>query len=175
MKTTKRTLLTMVAAMLVIAMCFAMTACSGAKGSPEDVANAFMEATFEDFDAKAVFDLIHEDIRKVGFEKTDTDEDELIEEMQEGLDETKEEMEESDGSIEWEVDDVDDMSKDDIKKMNENLEKEDLDIEVTDGKTVTVTLTAFEDGEEAGSFDMPIQVIEIDGDWYLANMEQVNF
>ncbi len=172
-KTFTRTIKTLIAAMLVVAMCFAMTACSGAHGSPEDVAEALVEAVFDDFDAKAAMDLIHEDIKEKSFEEADMDEDEIIEEMQEGLDEAKEDMEESDGSVEWEVDEAKDMDKDKLDTIKESCEE--IDLEVTDGKTVEITITAFEDGEEVGELPMSIDVVEIDGDWYLASMDQINF
>ena len=178
MKTTKRTLFAIVAIMLVLAMCFAMTACNNkddkdddskeSKKGPEDVAEAFLEAMYKDFDVDALVDCLPEEmIDKVVEEEYDGDKDEFLEEGQEMLDGIKEEMEEEDGSIEWKIDDVEDMDKDELKDAEELYEE--FGLEVTDGKTVLVTVIVSDDGEEMEE-ELPVSVVEIDGDWYIGEM-----
>ena len=46
---------------------------------------------------------------------------------------------------------------------------EEFGLEVTDGKTVEVSLIISDDGEEMEE-ELPVSVVEIDGDWYIGEM-----
>lgn len=187
MKNFKRVLLTLVAALLVFAMCFAMVGCgkdsdkdkddkSGSsskvevkKDKPEDIADKAMKSMFEDYDAQAYVDLINDDILDAAYEDSGMTEEEFVDQFQVVFDSIEEAFTAmgDDVEITWEVGKVSDV--DDLDEINDSY-KDIADVEIEDAKTVKVTVTAEAtvDGESAKqSKDMELSVILIDGEWSL--------
>lgn len=167
----KKIIIAGVAVVLVVVLCIVLfSSCGGGGGasSPEKVVDKFLTAAYKDFDAEATFKcMMPEDIIDEQMEKEDMEPDEAYEEFQDKLDDLKEAFEDNDVKISWEIGDVDELDKDDIKDIQEIYEDQmDLDIEIEDAATVEVELIAEADGDE-NSMDMDWSVVKIDGDWYV--------
>lgn len=161
----KKLIIAGVAVVVAVVLCIVLfTSCSS---GPEKVVDKALSAVYEDFDAEALIDCMHEDIIDEMCEQADMDKDEIVEKMQDMLDEMKDAAEDDEITVEWEITEVDDMKKSELKDIQE-LYEDEFDLEVTDGKVVEVELTVYEDGDEEDDSDMELEVVKIDGEWYPA-------
>ena len=194
MRKSMRILLTLVALLLTLAMCFAVTGCSdkddkeksdvsektndkeiavvSGLSSPEEVAEAFVESLFVDFDAAATVGLVHEadvDYMVENLEGGDTKED-LIEHFDKSYSERKSILDESfgDWSFTFEIEEVADSDSEDsvvATRIKNHYEEADIDIE--DYKSVYVDGVMKYDDQTEDDVDVCVYVVQIDGKWYL--------
>ncbi len=144
----------------------------GSSGSPKSVAEKAVGAYFDDFDADAIIDLVHEDVISVIADDEEMTEKELRRECQEEINEFRLyiEREYDDYSIDWEVIDVRDASFSDLEEAQEDYLDYSYNLHVTDMKIAKVHLEVeyVEDGElDRESDTEEIELVKIDGDWYI--------
>ena len=153
------------AVILVIILCFVFLG-GGDHGSPEDVAEAYMDACISGNAADAV-DLVHKDIVEIYREDEDMSKSEWQQMLEEASEEAKASMEmikQLGGSISYEVGDVNSVSSDELAEIQEMYE--DFDIKVTDAKEVECVIKMSVMGSTQNNTDT-ILVVKISGKWYL--------
>lgn len=160
----------LISMLLVLVMCtLALTSCGGVNGSPEAVVEAAM-GLMEDPDVKTLKNLLPEVAWETLYDEADMDEDEFWEDVEDSFEEAKEMMEDYEGyKFSFEIDEVDDMKRSEVKDLNEELE-DFLDDDIEEAAVVTVEVAfSFEfDGEEIDEeSEMEFTVFKYDGDWYL--------
>jgi hypothetical protein len=156
--------------LLVLTMCvLSLASCGGGNSSPEGVVELAMEL-YENPSAKTLKKLLPDEVWEVIIDDEDMDEDEFWDEMDENMEDAMDEMEDMDGfKFSFEITDVDDMKKSEVKDLNEELE-DYLDDDIDGAAVVTVELTySFEyDGEEfEEDTEIEFTVFEYDGSWYI--------
>ena len=160
----------LISMLLVLVMCtLALTSCGGVNGSPEAVVEAAM-GLMEDPDVKTLKNLLPEVAWETLYDEADKDEDEFWEDVEDSFEEAKEMMEDYEGyKFSFEIDEVDDMKRSEVKDLNEELE-DFLDDDIEEAAVVTVEVAfSFEfDGEEIDEeSEREFTVFKYDGDWYL--------
>ncbi len=185
MKKSMRILLTLVALLLAFAMCFAVTGCSDKDkddddddskaidriDTPEDVADAYMQASFVDFDTQAVLDLYHPESLDMACEADGKTIDDVKDDGEANFNNIKEEIEEENIEIEWEIGDVRDVTYDDGYEIFDVYE-EDFDIDVTEAKIVEVEATAKSDDIDDTTV-LELIVVNIDDQWYMGEFSNI--
>ena len=160
----------LISMLLVLVMCtLALTSCGGVNGPPESVVEAAM-GLMEDPDVKTLKNLLPEVAWETLYDEADMDEDEFWEDVEDSFEEAKEMMEDYEGyKFSFEIDEVDDMKRSEVKDLNEELE-DFLDDDIEEAAVVTVEVAfSFEfDGEEIDEeSEREFTVFKYDGDWYL--------
>ena len=144
---------------LILTLVIILVSCGG--NNPEAVAEEFVSCMF-DGDMVGVMELMPEEVLDFIAEEEDMDVDEMIEEMEDEMADAMD-MVDMEYTIE-EVGEAEYYKKKDLKKLRENYE--DMDIEIEDAAEVEVTLLM-----EAYGMEMPqsmtVVVIQVDGDWYI--------
>ncbi|WP_282924052.1 zinc-ribbon domain-containing protein [Mediterraneibacter massiliensis] len=81
---------------------------------------------------------------------------------------TSEELEGKDIKIKYKIEDNEKLDKDDIKDIEKEL-KEYMDIreDVSAARELEVAFTIYEDGDKEDEVDVTMEVIKVDGKWYL--------
>ena len=81
---------------------------------------------------------------------------------------TSEELEGKDIKIKYKIEDNEKLDKDDIKDIEKEL-KEYMDIreDVSAARELEVSFTIYEDGDKEDEVDVTMEVIKVDGKWYL--------
>lgn len=129
----------------------------------------FVDAQF-DADAKAIFELIPEEMIDYALEEEGYDDDELdelIEEANENLQDQLDDIERYLGEnweVSYEILSVEDVAGDDLDDLKDDYE--DIDIKVSDAKTVEVQLTVKADETESSN-SLDVSVIKVGRSWYL--------
>ena len=128
----------LISMLLVLVMCtLALTSCGGVNGSPESVVEAAM-GLMEDPDVKTLKNLLPEVAWETLYDEADMDEDEFWEDVEDSFEEAKEMMEDYEGfKFSFEIDEVDDMKRSEVKDLNEELE-DFLDDDIEEAAVVTV-------------------------------------
>ena len=153
------------AVILVIILCFVFLG-GGDHGSPEDVAEAYIEAIISGSATNAV-DLVHKDIVEIYREDEDMSKSEwqqMLEEVDEELKDSIKMIKQLGGSISYKIGDVNSVSSDELAEIQEMYE--DFDLKVTDAKEVEYVLSASALGMSQDDSDT-ILVVKISGKWYL--------
>ena len=187
MRKSMRILLTLVALLLTLAMCFAVTGCSDKKkdkddddddskaidriDSPEDVVDAYMQASYVDFDIQALLDLYHQESLDMACEAEGKTIDDVKDDGKASVDEIKEVIEEDNIEVEWEIGDVRDVTYDDGYEIFDVYE-EDFDIDVIEAKIVEVEFTARNEEDEK-SDALEFIVVNIDDQWYMGEFSKI--
>lgn len=161
--------------LLSLLMLVSLAAC-GDKDKKEDsgksakaVAESFMEALI-DSDAKAMFDLLPDEVVDAMLEETGMTKSEWKEEldyMSESLAENMADMEDYYGGkikITYEIADEYDLDDDELEYLQENYEE--LDIKVKDAKVLEIDAT-MKAGDYEEDDSMELIVIKVGSNWYL--------
>lgn len=107
-----------------------------------------------------------DEILEEKLEDKDMTEDEFIVELEESLEEYKEEMEDEGVSYEFEILTEKDMKAKDLREYNEELE--DYGIEASKGKIFKVKVIEYVDGDKEDSWTSEIELVKIGGSWYIS-------
>ncbi len=107
-----------------------------------------------------------DEILEEKLEDKDMTEDEFIVELEESLEEYREEMEDDGISYEFEILTEKDMKAKDLRDYNEELE--DYGIEASKGKVFKVKVIEYIDGDKEDSWTSEIELVKIGGSWYIS-------
>lgn len=139
--------------------------------SYEKVIKTYISASIEDPDAYELITLIPDEILDEAVKDSDVGRRENIENLQDSLEQSAKYLYNrcDELSVSFEIADVDDSSKNEIKLLSDDCE--DLfGFTVSDEKEITVELSInmVIDGEEdTETRDVKFTVIKVNGDWYL--------
>lgn len=164
----KKLIIAGVAVVVAVVLCIVLfTSCSS---GPEKVVDDYLTAMFKEFNVEEAMETcLHEDVIEEAKDQAGDSYDMMIDALQEQFDDIEEAMEEEDGSIDWDIKEVDDMKKSKLEDYEEMYEDE-FDLEVTDGKIVEVEVVFSSDDDEKEE-DIELEVIKVDGDWYIASTD----
>jgi len=132
---------------------------------PEKIAEKYINACFVDFDAERAMELYYPRYIDDRFEMNDIVLEDQIDFFQEQLDTRKQEMEDVDGSIKYDLIDIDEVDGDELEEIEERYDE--FDINIDDVKLVECEITAYEDGDEIDAQDWDFIVVRIGVKWYL--------
>ena len=155
-----------VAALAVIILLVSLIFGRSAKATAKQAVKATLKG-----DGKAIVNLLHKEMLEAYEDQLDMDKDDLIDQANDAL---EEELEELDDEIDdkwkvtYKVTKVKELSKKEVKELNESLEDNDIDLEVSKAAEVRLELTLKVDGEKEKD-KIDISVIKVGGKWYLAS------
>ena len=173
----KKTLLTLVALLLSVAMCFSIVGCDKddddkkdkkSSRTPEEIAGLALKYTYKDRDINKYLDLIHEDVVNKTADDKGLTVDEFAEEMEESMVEAFDSLESMGAEIDvdYEVGDVKECdTEDDIIKQYKD--EYDLDVDEVKAVEVDITVTVSYQGEsQENEQTEEMEICKIDGVWY---------
>ncbi len=182
-KPNKNLIAGIVGVVVVIALVIVLiSSCGG--GSPESMAEDFVDAVFsgtgEDvWDAanmEALLDLSSE-LDEFDEDDADDDKDETIEALDsicEWFQDACEEQYGKDWDYDVEVTKVKDLKSSDLRDFEDEINGDDTDFEVTEGVSVTVKVTVTGD-EDDDSQKYTLEFYKVDGDWIMNPSSLYNF
>ena len=153
---------------LVLVLCLGVLTACGGYSSSEDVAEAMLGA-YQTYDAKALLELLPVEYLEAYYEEEVTDEEEYLEDLQDVLDEFADLMEEMEGSFSFKVTGKEELSKKQLKALNDSLE-DYLEEEIEQAEDVTVEVTfSYTYKKEACEMVSAetFTTFSYGGDWYL--------
>lgn len=156
-----------VAAIAVIVIVVAIALFGGR--SYKATVNKFVNATF-DSDAKAIFELIPDEMIDYALEEEGYDDDELDELIEEANEELQDQLDYienylgKDWKVSYEILSIEDVKGDDLDDLKDDYE--DIDVKVASAKTIEVQLTV-KAGETESSNSLDVSVIKVGRSWYL--------
>ena len=174
----KRILFVLTALVLTLCMCFAVVGCSSDndgddEGSsftrPERAVDAFLQASYRDFDAEKVLDCAY-----VNALKRDASPDNMSnEEFKQMLKESMEYMQEKAAELEnysvtWDITDIEEVDKDELEDISDEY---GADVEGCAYVEVEITESYEYDGEtESLDRNFEVVLIQLDGNWLVARI-----
>ena len=185
-----------IAIFLVLIMCFAFAACNKKADEKKDdsknnsltnttatkdsqkpdkdetsvaktITETVMNAMWVEFDAEKAYSYMHEAAINKTCEATELSREEYMALLQESLDETKKDMEEANGSVQWKITGE--------KPLDETLLAElkdlysEISLEIEEATVVMVENRVYEGEEEIGFYVQEITYAKIDNEWYLVD------
>lgn len=171
----KRIILTVLALVLTLSMCFAVVGCGGDgdkdsdKSGKSNKANdnaaketleAYCKASLEDFDADATMDFFHDDVLEAYCAESDTTVDEYEESLEQGFELMKMVVAEG-GVIEYDIVDNADFDETAVAEQFEGF-----GVEYDDCKAFTVKTRIEFMGETQEQEEVAV-LVKIDGKWYM--------
>lgn len=168
----KKYVVAAVAAVVIVVLAIVLFG-SGKQGnaSYKAVVNQFFKSVYKTADAEAFFDLIPDEVINYTIEDEDYyDLDEMVDDFQYELDDLHDDFYETLGrgwSVSSKIVDAQDFTDRELRELNRDYrDKLETDVNISAAKVVEVELTVKVDDYEE-SDDIEINVIKIDGKWYL--------
>lgn len=168
----KKIILTLIAALLAVSMCFAFAGCSDSEpknGSgdnnaeepdPNDtgyieVLDNYLTCLYSSFDYDDCMECYVSEQR------------EDMSHLEYTLENNEEVFESNDLEVTWDIDSVEAESIENIDDIKASY-KDNYDLDVVDGREVSIEVTTIEDGEESVNTNS-YAFVKIDGNWYVCN------
>lgn len=164
----KSYILSVVATVLVFAVCFVFAGCED-EITPQDIANKTMQALWVDKNADKALELVNDDMLKVAGEEADMSVDEYKKAVQSTLEQTHLQFSNTypDWSVQWNVSKVREANEFEVTDFNDYYKTSyglDLNVEQINYVTVDITINS-KTGSQKSADEMVMY--KIDGSWYL--------
>lgn len=150
---------------LVVAVVIIFRACSD--GGYKKVIKTYIEGN-QELDAEKMLSVFPPQILDA-IEDEGYDREEIAEQFEQTITKSLDTLgADDDFSLDYKIEDETNLSKSMIENIEEEFADEDVNISITDGKSVDLTWTiSFDDLGINHEQNMTVEVIKVDGDWYM--------